>query len=240
MVLSLLGRIRRNRLRRRPLPAAWLKIVDAQLTYVRKMPADVRERFLEHLKVFALEKEWVGVGGLTVTDEMKVVIAGAAARLSVNLDLHVYDDLGTVVIHPGVLEKRDDGAVTGMAHRLGSIALSWAHVKQGLRAADDGHDVALHELAHVLDVADGDFDGTPELERPAEVHEWARAFSAAYLRVKRQSARHVLRDYAGTNEAEMFAVATEVFFEKPRQLHKREPALYAALVRFYGHDPLAG
>jgi Mlc titration factor MtfA (ptsG expression regulator) len=37
----------------------------------------------------------------------------------------------------------------------------------------------------------------------------------------------------------MFAVATEVFFEKPRQLKKKEPALYATLVKFYGHDPAA-
>jgi MtfA peptidase len=239
MVLSLFDRIKRNRLLEEPFPEAWLAIVDERLGYVKQMTPEVRARFLDHLKVFALEKEWVGVEGLTVTDEMKVIVAGAAARLSVHLDLHVYDDLGTVVIHPGALEKHDDGAVLGKAHRLGAIALSWNHVKHGLVAANDGHDVALHELAHVLDVSDGDFDGTPELDRPADVHAWARAFTDAYLRVKGQKAGHVLRAYAGTHEAEMFAVATEVFFEKPRQLKKKEPALYATLVKFYGHDPAA-
>lgn len=237
MVFSLLARRKRERLLREPFPDAWLAIVEKRLAYTHSMPAELKARFLEHLKVFALEKEWVGVDGLEITDEMKVIVAGAAARLSAHLDLHVYDDLGTIVIHPGVLEQHEDGAVTGKAYRLGAIALSWAHVQHGLRAPHDGRDVALHEIAHVLDAADGEFDGTPELPRPAEARAWARAFSAAYLRVKKQKAQHVLRDYAGTNEAEMFAVATEVFFEKPRQLKKKEPSLYEALSRFYGHDP---
>jgi len=47
-----------------------------------------------------------------------------------------------------------------------------------------------------------------------------------------------LNPYGLTNEAEFFAVATESFFEKPEQLHKRTPDLYAVLKRFYGCDPL--
>ncbi|MBE7479358.1 MAG: zinc-dependent peptidase [Polyangiaceae bacterium] len=31
----------------------------------------------------------------------------------------------------------------------------------------------------------------------------------------------VLRDYAGTNEAELFAVAVEAFFERPEELRAR-------------------
>lgn len=236
-MLSIVRRVRRTWLLRRPFPDAWRAIVLERLPYAAQMPEPVRARFLEHLKVFVWEKAWVGVEGLEVTDEMKVVIAGAAARMSVHLDLDVYDDLGTVVIHPGALEKSDDGAILGKAHRLGAIALSWSHVQHGLAHAADGHDVALHELAHVLDVADGEFDGTPPLERPADVRAWAQAFSRAYLRVRGQAPGALLRAYAGTHEAEMFAVATEVFFEKPRQLKRKEPALYAELARFYRCDP---
>jgi Mlc titration factor MtfA (ptsG expression regulator) len=60
-----------------------------------------------------------------------------------------------------------------------------------------------------------------------------------YLALRRGSsqARKVLRRYGATNEAEFFAVATEAFFEKPRQMRKQTPDLYAALEQFYRRGP---
>jgi hypothetical protein len=49
--------------------------------------------------------------------------------------------------------------------------------------------------------------------------------------------RLVLRGYGAKNEAEFFAVATEAFFEKPRQMKELLPDLYQELRRFYGFDP---
>src|SRR2546429_5297556 len=50
--------------------------------------------------------------------------------------------------------------------------------------------------------------------------------------------RIFLDEYGATNPAEFFAVATECFFEKPRQLKKKHPALYDELKRFYRQDPV--
>jgi hypothetical protein len=236
-VFGFIRSLRRRRLAKRPLPPAWAKLIDERLAFVATMAPDQRARFLTHLKVFAWEKAWVGVEGVVITDEIKVVVAGAAARLARNLPLGVYDDLGTIIIHPGHLSESADGVILGMAHRLGAVSLSWDSVKHGIANAQDGKDVALHELAHALDVADGEFDGTPPLEVVAERRAWASACSVAFGRLRAAARHDVMRAYGATNEAEFFAVATEVFFEKPRQLAKREPALYAALVQFYGFDP---
>ena len=46
----------------------------------------------------------------------------------------------------------------------------------------------------------------------------------------------MLRDYATTNEAEYFACATEVFFEKPKQLLEALPDVYASLATYFGLD----
>ena len=43
----------------------------------------------------------------------------------------------------------------------------------------------------------------------------------------------MLSDYAITNEAEYFAVATEMFFEQPRALAKELPAVYTQLREFF-------
>jgi Mlc titration factor MtfA (ptsG expression regulator) len=43
--------------------------------------------------------------------------------------------------------------------------------------------------------------------------------------------------YGAANPAEFFAVATEMFFERPRRMQQLHPELYAELKRFYRQDP---
>jgi Mlc titration factor MtfA (ptsG expression regulator) len=40
-----------------------------------------------------------------------------------------------------------------------------------------------------------------------------------------------------TNQAEFFAVATETFFERPHELRRQYPELFAELHRYYRQDP---
>jgi Mlc titration factor MtfA (ptsG expression regulator) len=51
--------------------------------------------------------------------------------------------------------------------------------------------------------------------------------------------RTFLDAYGATNEAEFFAVATEYFFEKPKDLHRQHAGLYRVLSEFYKQDPKA-
>ena len=50
--------------------------------------------------------------------------------------------------------------------------------------------------------------------------------------------RTVIDPYGGTNPAEFFAVLTETFYEKPAQLKKNYPKVYAQLSQYYRVDPL--
>ncbi len=239
MVFGFLRRRRRKKLAEQPFPSEWEAIVAERLPFAASLQEDERRAFLTHLKVFAWEKNWEGAHGLEVTDEMKVVIAGAAGRLSRRLSLDVYDGLKSIVIYPSHYQHEgQDGIVFGEANRWGTVVLSWDAVEHGIGNPFDGHDTALHELAHVLDIADGAFDGTPNLHDGADYHSWIKVFSARYERMKDQPHKSVLRRYGATNEAEFFAVATETFFEKPRQLQKKAPELYAELARFYRVDPV--
>ena len=239
-MLGLVRSWKRRRLARREFPPDWEPHVARHFPLVSGLAEEERERFRTHLKVFALEKRFEGGGGLEITDEMKVVVAGAAARLARNLPLDVYDDLVTVLVYPAAWKAPSgEGTHLGEAHRWGLVVLAWDAVRQGLDNATDGHDTALHEFAHVLDLGDGSFDGTPELGNSADAHAWARVFSSHYERLRARPQRsQVLRAYGATNEAEFFAVATEAFFEKPTKLKARAPDLYAELKRYYRLDPL--
>ena len=49
--------------------------------------------------------------------------------------------------------------------------------------------------------------------------------------------KSLLDDYGATDPAEFFAVATEVFFERPARLRRDHPELYGQLKDFYRQDP---
>jgi Mlc titration factor MtfA (ptsG expression regulator) len=126
-------------------------------------------------------------------------------------------------------------AVLGVAHGGGPVVLAWDSVLTGGRNAKDGRNLVIHEIAHKLDFLDGEADGTPPLDTTAARREWARVCSEAYV-AHVKGDEDVLRDYATTNEAEFFAVATEVFFERPKQLARELPELYGVLRGFYNLD----
>jgi hypothetical protein len=62
-----------------------------------------------------------------------------------------------------------------------------------------------------------------------------------YKRLRRRAerrARTVMDHYGASEPQEFFAVLVETFFEKPRQLKKRHPELYAEMQRCFGLDPV--
>jgi Mlc titration factor MtfA (ptsG expression regulator) len=232
------------RRRRSPPVRDWSSLARERLPWLHTLEEGERARTLAHLNAIANGVPFIGADGLEITDEMVVVIAGAAARLSRNLPPGAYAHLRRITVTPTHLHTPDQETIIfGLASNRGEVTLSWNAVRHGIDNPLDGHDTALHEFAHILDVGDGIFDGVP----PSHIHDhhgFAHALATGFVRFqamadKGLARRSVMREYGATNAAEFFAVATEAFFEKPRQLKKKKPEIYRALVRFYRIDPLA-
>jgi len=226
--------------RARPFPDAWRSILEQRVPFLDRIPAERRAKFEADLMVFAHEKTFVGAGGFEIDDEVRVVVSAAAVRLVLFLDVAYFDRVREIIVYPGAYRHPErDGVVLGEVSHWNVVVLSWEDVLAGLRNPHDGRDTATHEFAHVLDRESGAFDGTPTLRAREDYGPWGRVLSEHYLglRARKRKQRRVLRDYAATNEAEFFAVATEVFFERPGLMKRRAPDLYEELERFYGFDP---
>jgi len=242
LLLRAWRRRRRRAVRARPVPASWSEILARNAPFVARLDASMRARLYADMHVLLAEKYFIGAGGLEITEEIRVTIAATAARLIGNLDVSLYDDLTEIVVYPGAYRHPDratDTAVLGEAHQWGLVVLSWQAVLDGLRDPTDGRDTAVHEFAHVLDRESGAFDGTPSLRAHDHYRAWATVMTRHFEALRRGDGDPVLRDYGAINEAEFFAVATEVYFECPEQLRARAPDLYAELARFYGSPTAA-
>jgi MtfA peptidase len=243
---------RRKRLLAKPFPAAWLEIIERNVRFHACLPEADRRELEGLVKIFLAEKTFEGCGGLELTDEMKVTIAAQACSLLLHRQTDIYPRLDTILVYPsaylaravkpigGPMVLEGETARLGESWTSGVVVLSWNDVRAGASDIHDGQNLVLHEFAHQLDREDGAINGTPLLEQKSQYLAWARVLSAEFERLRRDTEAGrstVLDEYAATDPAEFFAVATECFFEKPRVLKKRHPALYEELKTFYRQDP---
>jgi Mlc titration factor MtfA (ptsG expression regulator) len=256
-VLHLLRDRRRRKLLSAPFPAAWEGHLRRNVAHYRWLAVKEQQHLRDLVRVFVAEKHWEGCGGLTLTDEIRVTIAAQACLLVLALPNELYRNVRSILVYPStvIVPPRRPGAfevslrpvdaplpILGEAQHLGPVILVWDAVRRTGRHPEGGHNVVYHEFAHKLDMLDGRADGTPPLHGRSEYAHWAEVCSREYLSLREQARRraHGLLDaYGATNEAEFFAVATEIFFDRPVELQHHHPELYRVLQAFYRQDPAA-
>lgn len=230
-------------------PEEWQTVFE-EVPILRKLPKKLRPKLAGKINLFLDQVTFHGCEGLEVEDYMRFSIAAQASLIVVNSD-QWYDRLSTVLIYPGAFKSvqasRDGYVVTeeetvrlGESWSRGPVILSWQDSEQGALNHQDGHNVVLHEFAHQLDDLSGYTDGAPVMAKGQSIYKWEDVILEAYARHEQavaQGRRTVLDAYGATNHEEFFAVAIEVFFEKPDQLKAEEPALYEQLSTLLRLDP---
>ncbi|MBK8507460.1 MAG: zinc-dependent peptidase [Candidatus Competibacteraceae bacterium] len=211
-----------------------------------------RARLHELASLFLAEKALEAAGGLELSPEMGPLIAAQACLPILNLGLHYYRGWHSIILYPeGFLARHDYTDAIGLVHSVhrpligeawerGPVVLSWADVAEA--RAEPGLNVVIHEMAHKLDMLNGEVNGLPPLHRNMAVADWSRAFNTAYRRLCREVDRGqptALDPYAAESPGEFFALISEAFFETPRLVIEHYPEVYRQLQDFYRQDPLA-
>lgn len=250
---TLLRLWRRQRIARRPFPAAWRDILRRRVPLARELPPAQQLRLKKHIQVLLAEVPFIGCAGLEVDEEMRITIAAQAAFLLLGRG-GSFGNLREVLVYPGhfVVPRQEAGAggvlhegrdvLAGQSWQRGQVIVAWDAVQDGAADPHDGANVVMHEFAHQLDQDTGAANGAPYVGRGALQQAWARVMGQEFdgLRARLERAEPGLIDpYAATNPAEFFAVVTELFFERPDALAAERPALYEQLRRCYRLDPAA-
>ncbi|MDT8321763.1 MAG: zinc-dependent peptidase [Xanthomonadales bacterium] len=253
IVLALL--IPRWRLKRAvsaPFPEEWEAALERNSEVYRHLPQPLRGRLRGLVKEFLHDKHFSGAGGLEITDEIRVTIAAEACMLILNRRSGVYPGLRYLIVYPSAFivahEGRDEAGVVDVSSRdllgeswgNGKVILAWDSVLRGARNFGDGQNVVLHEFAHQLDSEDGSTDGAPLLAGESSYRSWAAVLANEFEILQQRSRKgqpSLLDEYGASHPAEFFAVATETFFEKPRQMAQHHVELFDTLKSYYRLDP---
>jgi len=217
------------------------------------LDADASSRLRAVCAWFLADKAITPLGGLALDDGDRVLLAALCCLPLQRLGRDGLQGWSQLIVYPeafrvqrshldaaGVMHEWDDELI-GEAWDAGPLVLSWADVLADLDEPDTGYCVAVHEMAHKIDVLDGALDGTPPLPREWQ-RQWAADFQTAYdaLCAQVDAGVPTLVDaYAAEAPEEFFAVASEYHFSAPALLAEAMPAVAAHLERYYGRSPLA-
>lgn len=245
---------RRQRIGKSPFPHAWRTILRRRVPLYRRLPADLQRQLRRHIQVFIADKAFIGCQGQVITDEVRVTIAAQAGLLRLNRGGELFPGLRQILVYPGAFMvdrvANADGGVQQDQRRVllgeswsqGQVILSWNDSLAGAALADDGHNVVIHEFAHQLDQESGSANGAPPLPNRARYARWSAVMHAEFAALRARAAQGLptlLDTYGASEPAEFFAVASEVFFERPAEMAAEHPALYRELATYYRVDPAA-
>ncbi len=243
--LSMRRYFRRRKLLSEPFPQEWRDLLRRRILFYRRLDEEGRQRFERNVRIFLAEQRIFGEAGRPAPEDIKLLIAASAAMLCHGKPNWEWPTMRDIVVYPGAFDETSyqvgsDAPIIGMVQSQGAIIFSAPHLREGFRRKKDGKNVGLHELAHVMDMADGAADGVPgdldwKVEAPwvEDIHKHLEAEHGDRL-------RRVLGNYAYTNEAEFFAVAVEEFFERPAKVREADKELFELLEEYFNLDPFTG
>ncbi|MCA9698842.1 MAG: zinc-dependent peptidase, partial [Myxococcales bacterium] len=193
---------RRRTLVAAPFPEPWRKILERRVPFYRDLDDAGRARFEDDVRIFLGEQRIYGAGQgqdrLEIGDETRLLIAASAAMLGHGMPDYDWPNLRDIVVHPRAFDQdyQSDGDgddnISGMVHYQGPILYSERDLRRGFRR-HDGHNVGLHELAHVLDLADGHADGHPIGADWVSTAPWMEIITDRLGKLRRHQYPHVLR-----------------------------------------------
>lgn len=197
------------------------------------------DRFQADVRWALAAFRYEAAAGAEATRELRLAVAAGVATLLHGRPGWRLPTERTILFVPAAFDEaygdEEPPAFDGMVHSQGPVVFSARAVLRGW-SSTTGSNVVLHELAHLLDFdGDADADGVPSLLDARSADAWGELVRSEMARAARGDG--ILRAYAATNAAELFAVSTEVFFERPAQLRAHHPELYAALRTVYGFEP---
>jgi len=177
------------------------------------------------------------------TEEMKILVAAEAALLIVKRPMSDYRHLRVVHLWKDQIDGQGNALGTANRHE---VNLSWQYLKMHIRKARDGHNLTLHEFAHLIDFADdGVAQSIPVAHGTSCFDEWKQVVDVEHERLMKayeSGKNYSIRAYGGYecikgNKPELFSCGTSAFFERGARLKRESPEIYDLFKKFYGIDP---
>lgn len=214
------------------------QVIEPIIIYYKKLDVNNRIKFVQRVQYFASNFEFAGIDGFEMTDEVKYLLCCPLTQITFGLEEFDMHNFSRIVVTPGLFyAPRSQLYMKGGTFKSGLVMISWDNFYEGYLHPDDNYNLGLHEFAHVYKLC---IDTTKQFDMHLQnlTHEWEKVGNEIFLKMQNSGAESFLREYAGTNPHEFFAVCVEYFFEVPQKLMQTYPELYDALCNLLNQNPM--
>src|SRR5690606_18160719 len=146
--------LRRWRVAQQRLPDSARAWLDAHVPLYAHAAPKARARFERDVRFVLAEARFEGVGGVEVTEDLRLAVAAGAAMLLHGRPGWELPLDRTFLFYPGEFGadySALEPAYVGMVHSQGPVNLSPPANRRSLRRPEDRPDDVLHELPHLFD-----------------------------------------------------------------------------------------
>ena len=186
------------------------------------------KKYFEHRVIDFIESyEFVGRQNVTVTRQMKLLIAATAIKLTFGYSSYLFSQIDTIIVYPkdyfSLFGNRRHKGETNPKYR--AVVFSWKDFEEGIKIEDDNLNLGLHEFTHAM-----------QLSFLTNDNKDSRHFRKYYSKLltflkdkeeqKNLISKNYLRTYAFENEYEFLAVLIEHYFETPNEFKEKLPQIY--------------
>jgi MtfA peptidase len=217
-------------------PEQYDKILSRHCHYYRRLAPELKERFIQRVKKF-LESKIFLIKTKQPFVDMPVLLSASAVQLSFGLDKYLLPHYEYIRILPKEYMPSDRRDVL-LGHVAGNtITIAWSHFLEGQEDHSDGVNLGLHEMAHALyfQLTEATFGRCDEFTANFET---VMSEGKEVHQLKGQHASDLFNENAYRNLQEFWAESVELFFERPADLRREYPDVYASLKNILKQDPV--
>jgi Mlc titration factor MtfA (ptsG expression regulator) len=202
------------------------QILSQNFQFYKQLKPKYKRYFEHRIANFINTYEFVG-RDISVTEEMKVTIAGTAIMLTFGMRDYLNPLFKRIIIFPDIYysDQTENYHKGEFNPRLESIVFSWKHFKEGIEITNDNLNLGLHEFTHAFHIHSLKSDKATAVLFNESLQNLFKVVSNPQLKEQLINSGF-LRDYAYENQFEFVAVLLEYFFESPQEFKSKFPSIF--------------
>jgi len=202
------------------------QILSQNFQFYKQLKPKYKRYFEHRIANFINTYEFVG-RDISVTEEMKVTIAGTAIMLTFGMRDYLNPLFKRIIIFPDIYysDQTENYHKGEFNSKLESIVFSWKHFKEGIEITNDNLNLGLHEFTHAFHIHSLKSDKATAVLFNESLQNLFKVVSNPQLKEQLINSGF-LRDYAYENQFEFVAVLLEYFFESPQEFKSKFPSIF--------------
>jgi Mlc titration factor MtfA (ptsG expression regulator) len=199
------------------------QVLNKYVVYYRNLNHADRKKFIDRLHELIENMKFMGQDGQEINLKVCILCCAPVTQITMGLETYLFNNFHTIIVYPRQFYSEKQAAyVKGGVSRGDAIFFSYEDLVKGYAVPNDALNLGLHEMAHAIHIEY--FDEDFERRFP----QWEKIAEQEVLKMRYQQ-DPILRNYAGQNKHELFAVCIETFFEQANEMKLRAPVLYEAM-----------